>query len=111
MSENEVYSLAFTIAGQNYNIKTSVDREKMLEIIKLADKRVSELVGNRLTINQALVLAMLQFAEECSDEKQNAEKYRDTIGEYLKDAEDAKLKCELLTRENERLKKRLMGKM
>lgn len=107
MADNEVYSLSFSIGGQRYDVRTSDDREEMDRIIRLADEKVTAFQRNRLTYQQALVLTILDFAQTGERAKDDADRFRKEIGAYLKDAEDAKLECEKLKRENERLKKKL----
>lgn len=109
MADGEVYPLSFSIGGQKYDIKTSVELGEMLEIIAEIDGEVSEFVRNRLTYQQALVLTSLKYAQSSREEKTQVEKYRTEIGDYLKDAADAKLECERLKRENDRLRKKLIA--
>lgn len=81
----------------------------MLEMISETDEKVCEYVNHRLTYQQALVLTALEYAQTLREEKGRADTYRAEIGDYLKDAADAKLECERLKRENERLRKKLIS--
>lgn len=108
--DDGVYPLSFKIGGQKYDIRTSEDREVILNAAAQADRMVGEYMKSRVTYQQALVLTVLEYARCAAEAKNESEGYRVQIGDYLKDAFDAKLECERLKRDNERLRKQLISK-
>ena len=100
-------TVKITIGGMNYSVITDNEPQYTEDLAAEIDAKLSEILGSNksLTINQAVVLLALEYADKykkCADE---GEALKERLRSCLSDAAEAKTERDALRRENERLKK------
>lgn len=97
-----------TVRGQKYTLLTEEAPERVQALADaLNEKLDAVLVNDRITVNQALILAALDLAEEAETQRAAAEKLKAQIGDYLEDAERAMTERDQYKRENDKLREKL----
>ena len=99
-----------TIRNQNYTIVTDEEPEK----VKALANGINTMLGSvmesgKITLTQALVLVSLDLAEKAKAFKEQSDKYKSQIADYLEDAERAMTERDRYKRENEKLRQQLNG--
>lgn len=97
------------IAGEAYNLTTDDDLEYLSDLAAEIDEKILSLVksNGRISITQAAVLTVLEYADEYKKSEATCENLRSQIQAYLEDAARAKSEAELAKREVTRLTKEL----
>ena len=98
-----------TIRNQNYTLLTDVAPAKVAALAEGLDAKLEEIMAasDRITLNQALILAALDIAPTAAEQKAVADKLKAEIGDYLEDAEKAMTERDRYKRENEKLKEKM----
>ena len=97
-----------TVRGAAYTILTDGDPAEVLSLAAVLNETLENIMGNgRVSLNQGLVLAALDFAEKAKRAGNLAEKYKNEIADYLEDAERAMTERDRYKRENEKLREKL----
>lgn len=100
--------ITITLRGQNYTIISDEPASKLCALADSINAKLDEIMASgRLSLNQGLVLAALDFANEASLKQEENDKLRNEIGDYLEDAEKAMTERDRYKRENEKLKEKL----
>lgn len=97
------------IAGEYYNIATDNDLEYTAQLASEVDEKIMDIVrsSGRISVTQAAVLTVLEYADNYKKSEANCENLRRQIQAYLEDAARAKSEAELAKREVARLTKEL----
>lgn len=103
----EKTKVEITIKSQKFSVTTSDSPEELEAFGKDIDRRVTGIMTKnpRINMTQALVLVALDLENELKVQEQATEGYRSRIGDYLQDAESAKIERDKYKRELDRLKK------
>ncbi len=101
-----VNKVRIEIAGSRYVIATPEGEERVLSLGREIDAQVRQLMdGNdRVSLNDALVLCCLNYANAYKKSEESADNMRTQLTDYL---EEARIELDETKRENERLKRRL----
>jgi|GEM_PF-1172715 len=100
-----------TIRNQKYTIVTDEEPEKVLALASGINTMLDGVMASgKVTLTQALVLVSLDLAEKAKGFKDQAEKYKSEIADYLEDAERAMTERDRYKRENEKLRESLSNK-
>ena len=104
-----VNKVRIEIAGSRYVIATPEGEERVLSLGREIDAQVRQLMdGNdRVSLNDALVLCCLNYANAYKKSEESADNMRTQLTDYLEDATLARIELDETKRENERLKRRL----
>lgn len=105
----EKQKVEITIRNQTYTLLTDVAPAKVTALAEGLDAKLEEIMGasERITMNQALILAALELAQTAAEQKAAADKLKAEIGDYLEDAERAMTERDRYKRENDKLKEKL----
>ena len=101
-----VNKVRIEIAGSRYVIATPEGEERVLSLGREIDAQVRQLMdGNdRVSLNDALVLCCLNYANAYKKSEESADNMRTQLTDYLEDATLARIELDETKRENERLK-------
>ncbi len=104
----EKRKMEITVRGQNYTLITDEPEEKVAALTDGLNTMLDGIMENsRISMNQALILAALDLAQEASRQRAAAEKLKAEIGDYLEDAERAMTERDQFKRENDKLREKL----
>ena len=104
----EKRKMDITVRGQTYTLITDEPAEKVAALTEGLNAMLDEIMENsRVSLNQALILASLELAQEASRQRATAEKLKAEIGDYLEDAERAMTERDQFKRENDKLREKL----
>ena len=96
------------VGGQTYTLLTDETPETVQKLTAEINKKLTALTASgRVSMNQALVLAALELAQEAETQRAAAEKLKAQIGDYLEDAERAMTERDQYKRENDKLREKL----
>ncbi len=94
------------IAGIVYNIATDNDAAYAMQLAAEVDDTISAITGSsKVTPDQAMVLALLNYADIAKKANAEAETLKSQLKEYLADAAQAKSERDMLKRELAKIKK------
>ncbi len=98
--------LTIKIAGVPYTIATDEDADYARSLAALADEKISEIMASgKVNPTVATVLAMLDYADEAAKAREDTEKMKIQLKEYLADAAAAKSERDMLKRELMKIQK------
>lgn len=103
MEKNKV---SITIRNQKYTVISSETPEKIKELGDTVDRKVSSMMGpgSKLSLNEALVLAALDLANESKEHEKTVMKLKGEMAGYLEDVEKVTIERDKLRRELDKLK-------
>lgn len=103
MEKNKV---SITIRNQKYTVISSETPEEVKALGDVVDRKVSALMGpgSKLSLNEALVLAALDLANEAREHEKTVMKLRGEMAGYLEDVEKVMIERDKLKRELDKLK-------
>ena len=108
-----INKIKIDIAGSRYVINSKEEPEYVQKLAKEIDSNITTLTQNciSLSLTDALVLTMLNYADNHKKAEHNSDHLRSQISDYLEDAaryrievEEAKREIQTLKREIEQLK-------
>ncbi len=104
----EKQKVEIRIGGQTYTLLTDEAPETVLRLAEAVNEKLKALpAGGRVSMQQALVLAALELAQDAEAQRAAAEKLKAQIGDYLEDAERAMTERDQYKRENDKLREKL----
>lgn len=97
------------IGGMQYTISTSEPEEYVLDLARSINKSLEAIMSNNqtLSLNDGLVLCLLDYADERKKSEKNADHIREQLTGYLEDAAKARIEADELRAEVARLKREL----
>lgn len=97
------------IGGMPYTISTTEPEEYVLELAAEIDRQLSAVLERNpaLSLNDALILCMMDYADSRRKSEQNADHIREQLTGYLEDAARARMEADELRSEVNRLRKEL----
>lgn len=97
------------IGGMPYTISTTEPEEYVLALAAEVDRDVEAVLERnpRLSINDALVLCTMDYADSRHKSEQNADHIREQLTGYLEDAARARMEADELRGEVTRLRREL----
>lgn len=108
-----INKIKIDIAGSKYVINSKEEPEYVKKLAQEIDRNVELLMDNcnNLSLNDAFVLTVLNYADNYKKSEQNADHLRSQLTDYLEDSaryriesEEAKREIQVLKREIEQLK-------
>lgn len=98
------------VGGKSYIITTPEPEDYVLELSKEIDRNVSSMMdkNDSLSLNDALVLTVLNYADAFKKSELNADNMRNQITEYLEDAARARVEADEARREASALKRAIL---
>ncbi|MCQ2481845.1 MAG: cell division protein ZapA [Clostridia bacterium] len=98
-----------TIAGESYSLTTDDDLDYMENLAADVDAKIKSYLqmSSRISVTQAAVLTVLEYADLYKKSDSTCENLRTQIQAYLEDAARSRTDAELAKREVEKLKKEL----
>lgn len=104
----EKTTVEITVKNQNYTIISDEPEENVIALANELTAALDTIMSSgRISLNQGLVLACLDFADKAKKSTALAEKYKAEIADYLQDSEIAKTERDKYKREYEKLKDKL----
>lgn len=104
----EKSKVEITVRNQNYTIISDEPAENIIAIANELNTALDEIMSSgRITVNQALILACMDYASEAKKQGALAEKYKAEIADYLEDAANAMTERDKYKREIDKLKEKL----
>ena len=104
----EKQKVEIRVGGQSYTLLTDESPEAVRKLAEAVNKKLNALMANgRVSMNQALILAAMELAQEAETQRAAAEKLKAEIGDYLEDAERAMTERDQYKRENDKLREKL----
>lgn len=102
-----VNKVKIEIAGSRYVIATPEEEGKVMALGREIDSQVRQIMsGNdRTSLNDALVLCCLNYANAYKKSEEGADNMRSQLTDYLEDATLARIELDEAKRENERLRR------
>lgn len=104
-----VNKVRLRIGGVRYTVATQESAEYVLELARAIDKDIKTFLDKSATIslNDALVLCLLDYADERRKSERSADHIRDQLTGYLGDASKARMESDELRGEVSRLRREL----
>ena len=103
-------TVKINVAGVPYNIATDNDPEYVLALAEDINSQIHKLMATgNVAPTQAMVLTLLNYADEAKKSVSEVDKVRTQLGEYLADAAQAKSERDMLKREIAKMKKGNQG--
>lgn len=98
------------IYNREYTLQTEETSEYTLSLAKKLDTQLTAMINSRAaaSIVDAAVLIALSALDECQKVNDNIDNIRTQIKDYVDDAGEARLRCDILTKKNHELETRLM---
>ena len=95
------------ICGITLNISTSETSDYLKEIAAQIDEQVTTIMGDsgRVSINDALILAAINYADAFKKSDRTADHLRSQLAEYLEDAARTRIELDESRREIDRLRR------
>lgn len=97
------------IGGMPYTISTTEPEEYVLDLAAEIDRQLSAVLerNSALSLNDALILCMMDYADSRRKSEQNADHIREQLTGYLEDAARARMEADELRSEVTRLRREL----
>ena len=104
-----INKIRLKIGGMPYTISTTEPEEYVYELAAEIDKAVEAVLDRNpsLSLNDALVLCIMDYADSRRKSEQNADHIREQLTGYLEDAARARIEADELRSEAARLRREL----
>lgn len=104
-----VNKVRLTIGGAKYTVTTPESEEYVQSLAEKINRDIEVFLekGPRISFNDALVLCLLDYADERQKSERSADHIRDQLTGYLGDASKARMEADELRGEVSRLRREL----
>lgn len=106
---SDMQRAVITIAGTRYPITTAEEPVYVEDLGREIDRQVKQLIGDRMTVNEAMVLLCLHYLDSYRKSEKSADHLRGQIAEYLEEAAKARAEAGEARKEIGRLESRIKG--
>lgn len=85
------------------------DKARLDSVIGMVEERMRQIMSQspKVSVAAAALMTALEYCDISSREQEAAQNMREQIREYIMESQNARIRCEELMRENDRLRARL----
>jgi len=85
------------------------DKARLDSVVSLVEERMRQIMrqSTKVSVAAAALMTALEYCDISSREQEAAQNMREQIREYILESQNARMRCDELMRENDRLRARL----